>query len=69
MKFPISDDLALAEHKTLSIKYRAKLKILAENPDEEAAHIQADDVLCDILNQLGFEDVVEEYRKIPKWYA
>ena len=37
--------------------------------DEEDAHIEADAVLCDLLKELGFEDVVELYEKIPKWYA
>ena len=35
-----------------------------------ASHSQADDILCSLLETLGFADVVEEYNRIqPKWYA
>lgn len=37
--------------------------------DTEDAHIEADNVLCDLLIHLGFKDVVDEYAKIYKWYA
>ena len=37
--------------------------------DVEAIHQQADDVLCELLKALGYEDVVEEWRKVPKWYS
>lgn len=33
------------------------------------AHVNADDILCDLLKLLGYEDVVVEYNKIGKWYA
>lgn len=31
-------------------------------------HSEADLILCELLNKLGYEKVVEEYRKIPKYY-
>lgn len=37
--------------------------------DTECAHIEADQVLCELLESLGHKDVVEEYNKIHKWYA
>ncbi|HDC4311279.1 TPA: hypothetical protein ACOEGN_001450 [Enterobacter kobei] len=37
--------------------------------DVEMDHIRADDVLCEILKTLGYEDVVIEYDAINKWYA
>lgn len=41
--------------------------------DKEAAHVEADRVLCDLLRELGFEEVVAIYESIPKtvylgWY-
>jgi hypothetical protein len=33
----------------------------------EVAHIQADEILCDFLLALGYQDVVQAYRKVPKW--
>ena len=37
--------------------------------DTETAHILADDILCQLLDDLGFEEVTEQYHKIRKWYA
>lgn len=37
--------------------------------DTEVSHKLADDVLCDLLCELGFDEVVEEYHEIDKWYA
>jgi len=51
-------------------EYIKKLKALQsiEN-DTESAHIDADDLLLDLLKDLGYDDVVKEYEKIDKWYA
>lgn len=37
--------------------------------DTEWAHANADDVLCKLLNALGYSDVVAEYHKVSKWFA
>lgn len=40
--------------------------------DEEKAHCDADRILLDIIrNELGeeYKQVIEEYEKVPKWYA
>ena len=37
--------------------------------DIETRHMQADKILCEFLNQLGYQEVVKEYEKLPKWYA
>lgn len=37
--------------------------------DAEAAHGEADKALCDLLIELGYGFVVEEWRKVRKWYA
>jgi hypothetical protein len=47
----------------------ARLKAEQGSLDEEAAHGNADDVLCEALTLLGHADLVEEWRKVPKWYA
>jgi hypothetical protein len=47
----------------------SKLKDIQKSGDQEGAHIDADDVLCRLLKELGCEDVVAEYEKISKWYA
>lgn len=37
--------------------------------DIEIVHARADDMLCELLTQLGYEKTVEAYQKVPKWYA
>lgn len=47
----------------------AKLKALAGSGDVEAAHGNADDVLCELLRSLGYGDVVNAWDEVEKWYA
>lgn len=37
--------------------------------DEEAFHAEADDLICNTLEKLGFKDGIEIFRKQPKWYS
>lgn len=46
-----------------------RLKSLQNLKDCEVAHYVGDDVLCEVLNVLGYQDIVEEWEQIPKWYA
>jgi len=48
--------------------YVNKLK-RCNSGDCETDHYEADIILCDVLNKLGYEDIVKEYEKIGKWYA
>ncbi len=45
------------------------LKAEQSNVDVEVAHVRADDILCGLLIELGYSDVVEEFEKVRKWYA
>lgn len=45
------------------------LKHWQEAEDTEAAHCEADEILCWLLRELGYGDVVDEWSKISKWYA
>jgi len=47
----------------------ARLKELADEPDSEKAHIEADDLLCEYLLIVGAVDIVETYRSITKYHA
>lgn len=52
-------------------EYLLKMKEIGEKHgnDEEVCHVLADDLLCQILNDLGYNDIVEEFFKLPKWCA
>ena len=45
------------------------LKVEQKNVDMQAAHMQADRILCQLLQNFGYDDVVDEYDKVRKWYA
>ena len=46
-----------------------KMNECLNNGDTEVAHINADAVLCDVLTQLGYKELVDLYEKVKKWYA
>ncbi len=37
--------------------------------DKENAHIKADIILCDMLTLLGYDEIVEMFYMVDKWYA
>ena len=45
------------------------LKELQTNLDPEDGHVDADQILVDLLESLGYVDVTLEYEKIEKWYS
>lgn len=45
------------------------LKQFQDCGDTEIAHTEVDSIICDLLIDLGYLDVVEEWVKVPKWYA
>ena len=56
-------------YKDLGIKVCEELRELQGCKDTETAHYTADELLCEFLTAIGYEDVVEAYNKINKWYA
>ena len=45
-----------------------KLLDLQNNEDMEYAHLEADNILCELLDSLGYEEVVEAFHDIDKEY-
>ena len=52
-------------NKELNEKYLSQMKLLKC----EADHDEADCILCYLLKDLGYDELVEVYRKLPKWYS
>ena len=50
-------------------KIVAELVAIKNNDDPEVGHMKADGVLCALLVDLGYDDVVGAYEEIRKWYA
>ena len=49
--------------------YISRLLEEVKSGDTEHAHCEGDGILCELLTELGYADVVEVYMKVPKWYA
>lgn len=52
-------------------EFAEKMKAIGVNngTDFEAAHVEADALLCETLEWLGYAEGVRDFRDIPKWYA
>jgi hypothetical protein len=37
--------------------------------DTEEAHSHADDILCELLSNLGYHETVKAWLHVDKWYA
>ncbi|MHB9329667.1 hypothetical protein ACP3S7_19295 [Phytobacter ursingii] len=46
-----------------------RLKILQRVNEPDYCHKDADNTLCDLLQAIGYADVVKEYKAIEKRYA
>jgi hypothetical protein len=56
-------------NKELSEEAIKKLQKEVNNEDTESAHGKADDILCELLEKIGYEDVIKKYNEVSKWYA
>lgn len=60
----------MTEEQREAIRQRAIKRLReAEAMNTEEGHIEADNALCEMLNDLGFADVVDIFAELSKWYA
>ena len=52
-------------NKELSDKYIAQMK----NCTWEGDHEDADILICQFLEEIGYQDLADAYRKVPKWFS
>lgn len=50
-------------------KYMERMIDAVNNGDTEAAHGDADGILCELLSELGYGELIGLYSKVDKWYA
>ena len=58
-------------NKKLQATYVALMKeqvVDSAGGDYDITHKEADDLLCRLLQELGYSEVVEVYKKVGKWY-
>lgn len=61
-----NEEIDALHQKSLS---RLKELVNKEYPDEEEDHGEADMILCDMLNALGYKDLTEAWDNVEKWYS
>lgn len=61
-----ADEINAIHQKSLA---RLEELVNKEYPDEEEDHSEADGILCDMLNALGYKDLTDAWDKIGKWYS
>lgn len=42
---------------------------LIDEDDVEIAHTEADNILCEVLEHLGYTKLVKTWKKVPKHYS
>lgn len=52
-----------------SLKYILHLQEEGVSVDTETNHIDADNALCELLSYLGYDEIVDLYQQVDKWYA
>ena len=50
-------------------EFLEKMREQAENYDIEKVHSRMDDLLCEVLESLGYEEGVRVFQDNEKWYA
>ena len=55
--------------KFIEIKLKELKELDTKKIDTEMVHIEADEILCEILSYLGHNDVVIAFNSLYKWYA
>ena len=49
--------------------FAKKMQELSDMNDTEGAHCEMDDLLCDMLRELGYGEGVDIFEARDKWYA
>jgi hypothetical protein len=49
--------------------YIRELQALQNESDTEKVHAVADGILCELLRNLGYGEVVDAYEQLDMWYA
>ncbi len=50
-------------------EFKNKMLQLAEKWYPENGHMEADDLLCEVLEELGYQEGISIFRKQDKWYS
>ena len=46
-----------------------KMQDCIDGDDYEDVHYEADNILCKLLRELGYTEIVEMFEEVGKWYS
>ena len=50
-------------------EFKYQMLRAANTPDTELSHIRADELMCEILEELGYGEGIFVFRDMAKWYS
>lgn len=50
-------------------EFLAEMDECAKSDDTEWAHYEADEILCKFLCECGYDELVDKFDNVNKWYA
>lgn len=50
-------------------EFKNRMQAIADKRDTEGGHIEADDLMCELLKGLGYGEGVEIFEGMNRWYA
>ena len=56
-------------HEATQTMIKLKERCESYEIDEETAHGDADDLLMEFLNKLGYAELAKAFDDVPKWYS
>ena len=64
----INDFLMRFKDKTSPKVFKESMEIIASD-DTEFKHVNADELMCELLTSLGYGEGVEIFKNMDKWYS
>ena len=50
-------------------EFKKTMELIAKNGDIEIAHANADDLMSEVLKDLGYKEGIAIFEDMEKWYA
>ncbi len=65
----INDFLTRFKDKTSPEVFKESMERIACSDDTEGNHVNADELMCELLTALGYGEGVEIFKNMDKWYS
>jgi hypothetical protein len=50
-------------------EFKTRMEEIRKEDETEDGHIEADNLMCNLLNELGYGDGIDVFTDMPKWYV